>query len=368
MESYSIASPRMPELAKAVHVDKKKKQHTHRHGEGEPVLAAPAVKAVEEEGRQPDEGLSDFSEGGTLSDDAMGGEGASSSGGASGYIISSAEMSRMIDESQMKVGKLLLKEKDKRYEKIEKGERKLMVELKKDSLQTVDKNIDTRLSQAMLEVKGMADEANKAAAEAEAAATRAASTGAQASSSAIPSSRVGLTVGPWIPRTLEVKGFCEWSRRFADGVSSGFAEEFLSKLREDLGEEGKFADWDISYSANRFAYNFNMDILMKDGEGDGDARNKVYDLKKQVSLRLKREEFFVTKRACLVVPQASPERRELFALAGRFTSALGASSSESGLITKREYAEQGITILVWRTAVGDKNSHLAQGSVAGGGR
>lgn len=138
-------------------------------------------------------------------------------------------------------------------------------------------------------------------------------------------------------------------------------------MRDHLGDEGKFADWDRSFSADRFAYNFKMIIVMKDGEGDAEARNKVYDLKDQVALRLKREEFFVDKRACFVVSQASLERRELFALAGRFTSALVASSAESGLATKREYAAQGITILVWRSAAEDKNSHLAQRNAAGGG-
>lgn len=304
---------------------------------------------------------------GTLSDDMMEeGEGVSSSGGASSFTISSAEMSRILEEYQMKVGKLLLQEQDKRYEKIEKGQRKLMAELKKDILQTVNSKIDSRMSQAMKEVRSMVDEANKAAAEAEAAATKAAAGGPLMQGSGTPSSHVGFKSGPWVPNTLEVKGFCEWARRFSDGISSEFAEEFLHKLREDLGEAGKFADWERSYGASRFAYNFKMIIVMKDGEDDVESKNRVYDLKEQVSMRLKREEFHVNRHACLVVPQASPERRELFALAGRFTSALMASSAES-FVTKREYASQGITILVWRSDADDKNSHLAQGKAAGGG-
>lgn len=171
-----------------IHKKKKKKQHTHRHGEGEPSPSPPAVVEAQEDDRQPDDGFSDISDGGTLSDETMEGEGTPSSGGESGYNISSAEMSRIIEESQMKVVKLLLKEQDKRYEKIEKGQRKLMAELKKDTLQTVDSKIDWRMSQAMKEVKGMVDEANKAAAEAKAAAIKAASGGAQMPGLRTPSS------------------------------------------------------------------------------------------------------------------------------------------------------------------------------------
>lgn len=263
-----------------------------------------------------------------------------------------------------------MQEQDKRYEKIEKNQRKLMAELKKDILQTVDAKIDTRMEQAMQKVQGLVDEANKAAAEAKAAVEKTAGAGGQSSAQGTPRSSASGRASPWTPRTLEVKGFCEWARRFADGVSSEFAEDFLSRLRDDLGEAGKQADWDRSVEANRFAYNYKLVIVLRGGDDDSGDRSKIYDLKDQVAQRLRREDFFINKRACFVVTQASPERRELFALAGRFTTALTATSADSGLVTKREYAAASITILVWRQASEDKNSHLGQrsGPTGGGGR
>lgn len=56
--------------------------------------------------------------------------------------------------------------------------------------------------------------------------------------------------------------------------------------------------------------------------------------------------------------QASPERRELFGHAGRFTAALMRAAADDSLFTKREYSALGITVLAWRSAGADKNHHL----------
>lgn len=103
-----------------------------------------------------------------------------------------------------------------------------------------------------------------------------------------------------------------------------------------------------------------MIIVLKESEDDSEARNLVYALKDMVTQQLKKPSFLAQKRQCFVVTQASPERRELFAVAGRLTTALMATTQDSSLATKREYSSQGITMLAWKTMEGDKNVHLVQ--------
>lgn len=371
---YTISSPRMPSLVKDVRVDKKARGHAHR-GRDDGLSGAEMDHVDREEDRQLEDDASVMSEPETISDDTMEG-GTSSRGASSGSQLTAEQVSRLIEDSQMKIGKLLLQEQDRRYERVEQNQKKLMQELKRDILQSVDSKIDKRMEDTLQKVRDMVEQADRAASEAKAVAEKLAGAGEGAAlnpASGTLRSPGGGRSSPWTPRTLvEVKGFCEWARRFTDGVSSEFAEEFLHRLREDLADEGKMVDWDRSVGANRFAYNFKLVIVMREENDDAEARCRIYNLKDQVAQRLRQEDFFVNRKPCFVVPQASPGRRELFALAGRFTAALAASTDEVGLQTKREYAAQAITILAWRKSSDDKNSHLGhRGGAAptlGGGR
>lgn len=94
------------------------------------------------------------------------------------------------------------------------------------------------------------------------------------------------------------------------------------------------------------------------------ARRRAFEPKDIIGGHLKREEMHISGRACFVAAQASPEKRELFGYAGRFTSALQRVAPDESLTTKREYSGRGITVLAWRGASADKNHHL-EASVGG---
>lgn len=327
------------------------------------------VKAQEiNEDRQPDSDVENALDVGTLSDDTMDGvhEGAASS--SSAHTITSAELAKVVEDAQLKIGKLLLNEPDKRYLKMEANQKKLMQELRHDVMKTVGENIDQRLSTAVNEVKNMWEEANKLAAMAQEAVNRAttseAGRGSTAGSSALPRGPSSGSWTPWTPRTLEIKGYCEWAQRFSQGISSEYSEGYLEKLREELGAGGEPIVWKKSVSANRYAYNYKIVTVMMDFDDLAEARRKVYETKELIALKLREEMFHISQRSCYVVAQAPLGRRELFGHAGRFTAARMKVSPIANLATKREYSGRGITVLAWRQQGSDKNHHLD----AAGGR
>lgn len=192
---------------RTTHVDKKAEKNN---------ITKEAIKVQEvvEEDRQPDSDVDLVSDVGSLSDGSMGGleQGAGSS--SSTRTIYSAELVWVVENSQVKMGKLLLKEQEKRYLKMEASLKHMMQELRKDVLKSVDAKIDERLDTAMKEVKGMLEEARKSAAQAQAAACKAAAvSGGSAGGAASPRASAAATWAPWTPRTLEVKGFCDWPQR-----------------------------------------------------------------------------------------------------------------------------------------------------------
>lgn len=145
-----------------------------------------------------------------------------------------------------------------------------MQELRRDVLKSVDEKIDQRLGSAVNEVKSMLEEARKSAAQAQAAVSKATAPGGPSvGGPALPKGSAAGTWSPWTPRTLEVKGLCDWAQRFSQGMSSEFAEEYLEKIKEVLGSNGDAIDWRKSVSANRYAYDFKVVIVMKELEDQG---------------------------------------------------------------------------------------------------
>lgn len=75
---------------------------------------------------------------------------------------------------------------------------------------------------------------------------------------------------------------------------------------------------------------------------------------------MKDESFRLQGKSCYVAAQASPARRDLFADAGKFTSAFVARSGDVELQTRWEYEGGGLTVLALGHTVKDKdkNSHV----------
>lgn len=80
------------------------------------------------------------------------------------------------------------------------------------------------------------------------------------------------------------------SARFSQGVSSEFAEEYLENIKLLLVSDGDAIGWKKSVSANRYAYNFKVVIVMQELEDQAEARRRVYEVKDLVGGHLKSEE------------------------------------------------------------------------------
>lgn len=51
----------------------------------------------------------------------------------------------------------------------------------------------------------------------------------------------------WVPKTMEIKGTCDYGSRFSAGVSSSFAETYLEKLQQKLPEDWRDRLVEISH-------------------------------------------------------------------------------------------------------------------------
>lgn len=162
----------------------------------------------------------------------------------------------------------------------------------------------------------------------------------------------------WTPRTLEVKGFSSFTERFRRGVPCEYAAEFADKLQAKLpAEHADHIDWDKSSTANRFTFCFKITLVMKDEV----EREQVFQTKGEITELLKLPEFHIRGVMCFCAAQASPMRRELYASAGKYTTAFEGLSG-STVETRREYGAPGIVMLARRTDDNknkDKHSHLA---------
>lgn len=111
-------------------------------------------------------------------------------------------------------------------------------------------------------------------------------------------------------------------------------------------------------TANRYAYNFKVVIVMAEFSDLAEARKQVYETKERISKVLKGAAFHISGKPCYGVAQASPERRELFGHDGWFTAALVRVAQSPSLATEREYTGRGITVLACRAHSAYKNNNL----------
>lgn len=248
--------------------------------------------------------------------------------------------------------------------------------LKQDLQKDIDDKMSERLTATEKRLQTMVNNANNMAEVAKSAVEKAAMVMEEPEIPRLP----GVLGGA----TLSMDGFLvDWSsrataptygERYNRGISSEYASEYMEKLRKDLtSDEADNINWERTLAANRGAYNFKMVIVVAEQDNDQAAREIVYKMKEAVARLLTKPDYHIHKTQCYVAVQASPERRALFQLAGRFSGILVELSGDDKLQTKREYGHDNLTILGWSVSdgPGGKNSHLqqrAQGTSPGGGR
>lgn len=66
----------------------------------------------------------------------------------------------------------------------------------------------------------------------------------------------------WIPKTMEIKGICEYGSRFTSGVPSEYADEYLSRLEGKSQNYDSAIDWSRSRASNRFSFNFKLALVL----------------------------------------------------------------------------------------------------------
>lgn len=153
----------------------------------------------------------------------------SSSGSSAATSITHADLERIIEEGQTKIGKWLLAQQDvtwdKRLKNIENASAKLLDiklnGLRKELQESIDTRVDARLTASEAGFEAMIATANKAAADAKDLVGKVQKqvnkdeAGAQYRGGTAPTSSSSTL--SWTPRPLEIKGFCAYDRRYAEG-------------------------------------------------------------------------------------------------------------------------------------------------------
>lgn len=294
-------------------------------------------------------------------------------------MVSTTDLARMIEESQKNIGRMLLKEQDeawdRRIARLEQSQNRNLeakISALRNELQTsIDEKICARAEATEQKLESFIEETRRAAEEA-----RRIAEGATGATGADWGRRPmgGVGVGPsssasgaaWVPKTVELKGFCNYNERYTNGVSSEWVAEYMGHICEALPEHQRcLVDWQRTEAANRYAYNFKLVIVLKQSSRDDDDRRAAYDLKNSLAEILTQKEFNIKGKDIYAAVQASPARRTLFAAAGKFTTAFVTLSGDPALSTKREYGASSLTVLAFHGCDEDKNAHLGKGGGKG---
>lgn len=152
---------------------------------------------------------------------------------------------------------------------------------------------------------------------------------------------------------LEIKGICDYGSRFTSGVSTDYAEEFLSKLEEKPQGHDSQIDWSRSRASNRFSFNFKLVMVLSappENMPDRDWLDSLRDLKVKVGDVMREDDMKINGTTCFPALQAPSWRRELYAVAGKMTGALMALAGTKVVDTWREYTKGGATVMYTMTA------------------
>lgn len=296
--------------------------------------------------------------------------------------MSSADLVAMFEDSHNNIGRMLLGEQnsalDRKFKKLEASQARNLdgkfKMLKQESQKDINDNISERLTATENRLQTMVNNANTMAEEAKSAVEKATMStgdghGGAGDTTTSGGARESYNVDGWVPRTLELKGYCTYGERYNKGISSEYASKYMEKLRKDLtSDEADNINSERTLAANRYAYDFKMVIVVVDQDNDQAAKDMAYKLKEALARLLTKPDCHIHKTQCYLASQASPGRRALFQLVGRFSGIFAELSGDDKLQAKREYGHDNWTILGWSVndASGDKNSRRWQ--VATGGR
>lgn len=159
-------------------------------------------------------------------------------------------------------------------------------------------------------------------------------------------------------------GICAYADRYSEGVSSEFAVTFIDKLQGRLSDIGDLIDWQRSRAANRYTFNIKIVLVLQEdceqqGQNSRQRQDKVRELKERLMEVLQEKEFNANKKQLFAAVQAPPWRRELYALAAKFTATLMDMAGSQVAESRREYNMAGLTILYKRQLMNGKRDKNA---------
>lgn len=320
-----------------------------------------------------DEGIGSRVLGSTTSEN-----GSSSGTVASGSVlVSTAELAKLIEDSQKSIGRMLLHEQeeawDRRIARLEQAQNRNLesniASLRKELQTSIGEKVCARAEATEKKLESFIEETRRATQEAKRIAEGAfGATGADLGRR--PAGGVGGVSSAsgtmWVPKTVELKGFCSFTERYSNGVSCEWAADYLGYIREALPDHlrGR-VDWQRTEAANKYAYNFKLVVVLKQSGHDDEDRRSAYDLKNGLADILAQKEYYIKGKEVYAAVQASPARRSLFAAAGKFCNAFVTLAGDLALSTKREYGAASLTVLAFLRDGDDKNEHLNKGGGKG---
>lgn len=258
-----------------------------------------------------------------------------STASSGGRHLTNSEIEKLIEVSQTRIGNYLLEQSEKRMEQgaqqmLDKYDKKATQRLR-EAQQEVTKDMESKLEacvstseNAMASMLKEAKEAARAATEAVEALSASSSSHAHGPQRGDAGARHGgadRTGERWGSKTIEIKGICVYADRYTEGVSA----EYAVALETRLGSLADLLDWPHSRTANRYTFNFKMVLVLCDrpdaneGISDRERQESTRELKGRITEVFKDKEFFAIRLQLFAVILAPPLRRELYAIAAKFT-------------------------------------------------
>lgn len=308
--------------------------------------------------------------------------------------LSPVDIKQIFEASQHKIGKFFLNESDKRWEKkaadlLDQHDKRMtqrlaaveqeFTRIMDQRIETPPKEIDRRMEELLGQAKTAAAEAAEALAQVRGSGDNntGGGVGGGGGGRAGPVARyfsTATTSGPlqsdyhgyqvWVPKTMEIKGICEYGQRFSSGVSSEFADTFLEQVHKQLLESAVGIDRFRTRTSNRFSFSFKLVLVLNDRPEDMSQKDELRNLRDHAGAVLKDSDIKINGAACFAALQAAPWRRELYAVAGKMIGAFMALAGQLVAETRREYTKSGAT-LIYRLATSkadDKNAAVLKGS------
>lgn len=105
---------------------------------------------------------------------------------------------------------------------------------------------------------------------------------------------------------MDIKGFCAYDRRCAEGVSPEFAVSYVDQIRQQFDADYEGIVWERVEAAGRYTYNFKIVLVLKETSDSENDRREAYRAQDIISKFLGDSNVSINGKKCFVAVQASP--------------------------------------------------------------